>query len=199
MFYIVRLAVILMVVSGIAAGALALVNIQTRPIIEEYKRLEQERARSEVMKEGMEFVLYDEDSDLPYYRVYSDNEGTELIGYIFTALGKGYSSTIETVTAIDTTFNVVGIKVTSQKETPGLGAKCQEVKYGEDHSWFQRQYFMNYRKQQGASPLSGLTIAVDKDGGDINSITGATITGRAISNSIKESTKILKGRLEGGE
>ena len=199
MFYIVRLAVILMVVAGIAAGALALVNMQTRPIIEEYKRLEQERARSEVMKEGMKFVLYDEESALPYYRVYSDNAGSELIGYIFTALGKGYSSTIETVTAVDTTFQVVGIKVTSQQETPGLGAKCTEIKYGEEESWFQRQFFTNYRKQQGSTPLSGLTIAVDKDGGDIDSITGATITGRAISNSIKESSKILKNKLEDGK
>jgi len=199
MGYILKLTMILLVVSGIAAGSLALVNIKTRPIIEEYKKLEQERAREEVMKEGVLFKLSDEDADFPYYRVYSDEEGNDLIGYIFTAQGKGYSSTIETVTAVDTSFNVVGIKVTSQQETPGLGSKVSEVKYREDEAWFQRQYFKTYRESQGLTILNALSLAVDKDGGEVHSITGATISGRAISNSIKDGAKRLQLKIGAGK
>ncbi len=187
---------ILMIVACVAAGSLALVNIKTRPIIEEYKRLEQEKARAQVMKEGVAFELNDPESNLPYFKVYADADKSELIGYIFTARGRGYSSTIETVTGVDTNFNIVGIKITSQQETPGLGAKCQEIRYGEKAPWFQQQYYLDYRQSKDLEPLNALSIAVDKDGGEIHSITGATITGRAISNSIKETAKLLKEKLE---
>jgi len=199
MGYILKLTVILLVVSGIAAGALALVNLKTKPVILEFKRVEQERAREEVMKEGVLFKLYDDTSDFPFYRVYSDEEGTDLIGYIFTAIGKGYSSDVVTITAVDTSFNVVGIKVTSQQETPGLGTKVQEIKYGEDEPWFQRQFFKNYRESQGKGILNALTLAVDKDGGEIHSITGATISGRAISKSIKDGAKLLQEKIGAGK
>ena len=199
MGYILKLAVILMIVAGIAAGALGLVNMKTRPIIEEYKRMQQEQARSEVMKDGAAFVLCDSSSTLPYYEVYADTEKENLIGYIFTAYGKGYSSTISTVTGIDTSYQMVGIKITFQQETPGLGAKAEEISYGEDSPWFQRQYFMKQRLHDGDDPLDALTLAVDKDGGLVHSITGATITGRAISNSIKAAANTLKDKVEAGK
>ena len=199
MWYIIRLAIILMIVTGISAGALSLVNLQTRPVIEEYKKQQQAAARAEVMEEGRVFVLRDSMSALPYYEVYSNEDTTGLIGYIFTAEGVGYASTLVTVTGVDTAFNIQGIKITSQQETPGLGAKCMEVRYGEDDPWFQRQYFKDWRLESGMKPLYAMTVAVDKDGGEIHSITGATITGRVISNSIKESAKELKAKLEEGE
>jgi electron transport complex protein RnfG len=148
------------------------------------------------MSEGVKFTLCDQDSTLPFYRVYSDSQGTELIGYIIQTAGKGYSSSIETITALDTAFNIVGIKITSQQETPGLGSKCMEIKYKEKDPWFQRQYRKYYREKQREKPLNALTVAVDKDGGAVHSITGATITSRAITNSIKEKTIALKKLLE---
>ena len=196
MGYIIRLSIILMIITGIAAGSLALVNMRTRPIIEEYKRAEQAKARSEVMEEGRKFVLCDSASALPYYKIYADEEGSQLIGYVFNAAGKGYSSTILTVTGLDTSFNIMGIKITSQQETPGLGAKCLEVFYGENDSWFQRQFYRDDRGKRGKPPLSALAVAVDRDGGEIHSITGATITGRAIANSIKQTASDLRDKLE---
>lgn len=188
-----------MVIAGIAAGSLALVNMKTRPIIEEYRRMEEANARAEVMPDGLLFLLQDSASTLPYYEVYSEREGGELLGYIFTAAGKGYSSTIKTVTGLDTSFNIVGIKIIYQQETPGLGAKATEIAYGEEDAWFQRQYFMNTRDNDDKPPLNALAVAVDKDGGEIQSITGATITGRAVTYSIKQTAVELKNKLEGGK
>jgi len=197
MGYITKLAVILTIVTAIAAGSLALVNMKTKPIIDEYIRIQEENARTEVMPEGKQFVLKGADSDTSYYEVYGGENGDELIGYVFTALGKGYSSTIKTVTGIDLDYNLLGIKITFQQETPGLGAKCEEISYGESDPWFQRQFFKKYYEQRGEPPLNALTIACDKDGGRIHSITGATITGRAISNSIKQFTSTIKSKVEG--
>jgi electron transport complex protein RnfG len=120
----------------------------------------------------------------------------ELVGYIFNAPGKGYSSTIMTIAAVDTAFNIVGIKITSQQETPGLGSKCQEIKYGEKEPWFQLQYFKSYWEHHNKPPLNAMTVAVDKDNGIIHSITGATITTRAITNAIREKAKELQRNLQ---
>jgi electron transport complex protein RnfG len=187
MGYVVRLGIILMVVGCISAGGLALLNSRTAPIIAEYKRMEQERARLEVMP-GAEFgvfVLRDSASALPYYEAYADSEATELLGYVFTAAGNGYSSLVETVVGIDLDWNITGIKVISQQETPGLGTKAVEVRYGEDKPWFQEQ-FRN---------KPSLGIMVDKDGGEIVSITGATITSRTISDAIRNGANSLKEKV----
>jgi len=180
-----------MIITGVAAGSLTLVNMKTSPIIVEYKRMQETAARSEVMKEGVKHILCDSASTLPYYKVFTDEAGEELIGYIYTAKGKGYSSTIETVIGIDTDFKIVGIKVIAHLETPGLGAKCQERLYGEKGPWFQR-LFSKYHRERA---LNALTVEVGWGEDKIHAITGATITTRAITNSIRETARQLKNVL----
>ena len=188
---IINLGVRLLIVCAISAGGLALLNAKTSPIIAEYKRMEQELARKEVMPtaSGGVFVLKDSTGDLPYYEAYSDPAGTQLVGYVFTTAQKGYSSTVETVVGVDLQWKIAGIKVTSQQETPGLGTKSTEIKYGEKDPWFQRQF--------RTKPAE--LIKVDKDGGDIQSITGATITSRTITDAIRNNTKLLKEKITARE
>jgi len=187
MGYVIRLAVILMFVGGVSAGGLALLNGKTAPIIAEYKRMEQEQARLDVMPDAEfgVFVLRDSSSTLPYYEAYADSDAIQLLGYVFAASGNGYSGTVETVVGVDTSWNITGIKVISQQETPGLGTKAVEIRYGEKEPWFQRQF-----ERKSAS-----TVMVDKDGGEIVSITGATITSRTISNAIRNNANLLKEKV----
>ena len=184
---ILKLALILMFITLIAAVGLALVNLKTKPIIEAYKLWQQEQARKEVIpvaEEGV-FILKDSEAEFPYYIAYVDPDTTRLVGYTFLAKGKGYSSTIETVVGVDTAGMVTGIKITFQQETPGLGARATEVKYGDEKPWFPLQF---------AGKLAR-NLAVDKDGGEIQSITGATITSRVVTNSINEGMKKLQEKL----
>ena len=62
-----------------------------------------------------------------------------------------------------------------------LGAKATEIKPGEETPWFQQQF-------AGKSPVD---IKVDKDGGQIVSITGATITSRTVTTSIQKGFDLL--------
>ncbi len=187
MGYIIRLGVILTIVACISAGSLALLNTHTAPLIAEYQRMERLRARREVMP-GAEmgiFVLKDSSSTLPYYEAYPDSEAIELLGWVFSAAGQGYSSVIVTVVGVDLDWNINGIKVISQLETPGLGTKAVEIRYGEHDPWFQRQF-----KKKPA-----IELMVDKDGGEIVSITGATITSRTITDAIRNQAKLLKNKV----
>jgi electron transport complex protein RnfG len=103
------------------------------------------------------------------------------MGYAFKSEGNGYSSLIETMVGIDTTGKITHIKIISQKETPGLGTFSENSEPFTGKKWSTRQFEGKTYDQ----------LKVDKDGGQIVSITGATITSRAITNSIKSELTAL--------
>jgi electron transport complex protein RnfG len=148
--------------------------------------------RENVMKEALSGVLpeakkiIDDTIDgKTYYKGYATEDATgEPIGYAIIAEGVGYSSTIRTLVGLTPEGIINKMNIIYQLETPGLGTKAVEIRYGEEDPWFQRQ-FLN---------LPGDSVAVDKDGGQIVSISGSTITARAIASSIKRETEWLKAQ-----
>jgi len=187
---ILKLGAILTIYAVTAGGALALVNIQTSPLIEANRTAAQDEARGRVLP-GMAggYELQDAESELPYWIGYRDAAKSEVGGYIFIAYGPGYSSTVETMIGVGTDGKIVGAVVLFQQETPGLGAKVEEVRHGEDEPWFTRQYIGMSRSDN---------IAVTKDGGTIDSITGATISSRAVTNSIRRGLELLQEKTGAG-
>lgn len=184
---ILKLGGILLLVTAIAGAALSMVNAITKPRIEEQKRLVTLRALQAALPTVDPKLIepFSENDKISYYIGYNDTNKVEIEGYAFVAKGQGYSSIIETMVGIDTTGKIMGIKIMQQVETPGLGTKIEEVRYGESSSWFQDQ-FLN-RVADG--------LAVDKDDGDIISVTGATISSRAVANSIKKGLSELEEKL----
>lgn len=186
---IIKLGLILLVVTSIAGAALSVVNNITKPMIEQQKRLVTERALLAVLpaadKNAIDpFKIAD---TIKYYIGFKDTLRTTIVGYAFVAKGPGYSSTIETMVGVDTTGTILGIKVMDQKETPGLGTKIEEIHYGTTSPWFQDQFI--------GTRAEGL--AVDKDGGKIVSVTGATISSRAVTNSINQGLKKIEQQIAG--
>jgi len=183
-----KLGGLLMLFTVIAATALAGIYGITKPLIERQKQLVIENALTvalpAVKKEAIFPVKHD--GEILYYEGYATPEKTDLLGYAFIAQGAGYSSVIATMVGVDTTGAIIGLQVLSQQETPGLGARIEEIKHGEKDPWFQRQFIGK----------AAATVAVEKDGGDIQSITGATISSRALSKSIVASFEKLKKETE---
>lgn len=185
---ITKLSGILLLVTTIAGGALSMVNFVTKPKIELQKRLALERALTTALPNAnRKAIVLVREQDLIYYKGYASPDTTNLVGYAFVAYGKGYSSTIETMVGIDTTGTISGLTILNQVETPGLGSKIEEIRYGENTPWFQDQF----------SGRKWISLTVDKDGGDIKSITGATISSRAVTNSIKAGLQKLEEHLGG--
>ena len=185
-----KLPFILMLTTLIAASALSLVNTSTKPLIEEHKRQATIEALGVVSPSGLDGVnlpVINQNEEIDYYKCYTSPDTSGLVGYIFNAYGVGYSSTIETMVGIDTTGIIQSIIVLSQVETPGLGTKIMEVKYGDPEPWFQVQF-----KKRTIAEMD-----VDKDGGPIESITGATISSRAITKSIREAFTELEKKIGG--
>lgn len=181
---ILKLGGLLMLITAIAATALAGIYNITRPRIEAQKALELERALTVALPDAPREAIFpvEENGEVEYWVGYESPEKEELVGYAYVAREPGYSSVIETMVGVDSTGNILGMKVLSQVETPGLGTKVEEIKYGEDSPWFTRQ-FLN--KQAG-------DLAVEKDGGDIQSVTGATISSRALTRSVVDGYQDLQ-------
>ena len=54
-------------------------------------------------------------------------------GYVFTTAAKGFDGPITVMTAIDMNGTIVGVKVLSHTETPGLGSRTTEAAYLEQY------------------------------------------------------------------
>jgi Na+-translocating ferredoxin:NAD+ oxidoreductase RnfG subunit len=65
---------------------------------------------------------------LTYCRGYRNADTTGLTGYVVRVRGRGYNGQVETVAGVDVSGRIVGLKVVSQRETPGLGEKIAQVK-----------------------------------------------------------------------
>lgn len=180
-----KLGLVLAGICFISSLFLGVVYNNTRP------KIAAERAREE--KEALTYCLPEakggfdavrvEDKIL-YYKGYSDVAKMRVAGFVFNISTRGYSSQIDIMVGLTPKGGIAGLKVLRQEETPGLGARVTEVlqnrtlweafKKGSRgelaRPWFEEQFRMKKAHDLPAG---------------IQAITGATITSRAIINSVK--------------
>jgi len=202
---ILKFAFILFFVNLIAATILAGTYNLTKSRIQKQESMIQEEALKQVMPEtiGNRIELIKKSDAIKYWKVFKENS-PEPQGYIYIAKKYGYSSVIETMVGIKKDGTITGVRVLSQNETPGLGAKIIEIVSTrtlfnslrgiftkEKHSkeilspYFTEQFTNRNIKELGLS------------NGGIQAITGATISSRAVLDSIKSSgLEILNNRDE---
>ena len=153
----------------IAAIVLGLTYSITKPIIAEQSAKEQRQALEKVVP-GADTYEQKVFSKGEYFECLKDKK---LIGYALFVSGTGYSGDIKMLLGIDKTGKILGVEILAQSETPGLGARCVEVKRGQSQPWFLAQF-----KGKNAPSLKLK---------DIQTITGSTITSKAVLESLKNS------------
>lgn len=116
---------------------------------------------------------------------YIAKKGDETIGYVVQSFGKGYSSYIDTLIAVDKDFKVQKINILHHGETPGLGDEIET-------DWFKNQF-----KDKS---LEHLKVIKGDTKEDIQAISGATISSRAVTeDAVKNGiTFLIKTVKEGG-
>jgi len=187
---VIKLGLILMIYTLVAGTSLSYVNIKTTGRIYENKRIAENEARAEVLPDmAGGYEPFVQGSEFSSWIGYFDTEKSRSGGYIFIVEGNGYSSTIKTMVGVDQQGVITGVKVLFQQETPGLGAKVEEILYGETEPWFTRQF-------KGKTVTDNIRVTMD--GGNIDSITGATISSRAVTNSINRGLAQLVKKVGGG-
>ena len=165
--YVLRLALTLLVITAVVAAALAGVNSVTAPIIAALNEAKTQQAIETVLPGGYDEQLSDFDNQGGLVsKVYKGANG-----YALEVLPAGFDNTITMMVGVGFDGKVLGISVVSHTETAGLGAvAAAKTSAGES---FRGQFV-------GTSGA----VAVTKDGGTLDAITGATITSRAICSGV---------------
>lgn len=117
------------------------------------------------------------DADGAVYGAY--NADGYLIGVVITTQASGYGGKIDVMTGIRANGEVSGVNILSMEETPGLGARGKEDSFLSQYKGFDKP-----------------GLAVSKDGGEINALSGATITSRAITKAVNEAIERSKSYLK---
>lgn len=181
----------------VASVLLGVTNCSTEGTIQ--RRLDEDLKKS--LEEVVPAALYDNDMlqdtrNIPSaeYNI-GANETTVYIAlksgnvsavcFKFTA-PDGYSGAINMIMGIDRGGNILGVRVLSHKETPGLGDKIEVAK----SAWI-----LNF-VGRSLDNLAPAKWAVKKDGGEFDQFAGATITPRKSVQAIYRGLQLFKAHQE---
>lgn len=186
--------IVLCGIALVASMSLAIVYGVTKEPIAEAERQEKLRAIRQVLPpfandpaEDFETVVIGKDkrggdvtTDMYYGR---DQEGN-LVGTALTVFSEqGYGGRIYVVVGAKPDGRVSGIYILRHLETPGLGSKITGPSFTDQF--------------KGCS-LEDTDLRVEKDGGNVHAITGATISPRAVAEAVVWGLEII-ARKQGGE
>ena len=122
-----------------------------------------------------------------FFNVYEARYQGDLRGYVIKTGGQGYADRIELLLGVDPQVDrITGLFVLDQKETPGLGNKIIESQW--------RGQFLGKK----TSPALNVTKAGAGNANDIDAVTGATISSRAVTNIVNSAVSALKEPLTQG-
>lgn len=170
-----RLVVVLTLICVIAGVLLAWVNTLSAGPIAEAQRAERMQAITLVLPP------YDNAPDSNVAAVeykgrtwsfYVARSNGAYAGAAFESTSRnGYGGNITVMVGVNANGKVHGIEILEQKETPGLGARIEDK---------------GFRNRFEGRDIRSTTWAVKKDRGDIDQITAATISSRAVVEAVRE-------------
>ena len=163
--YVLRIALTLLVITAVVAVILAAVNSVTAPEIAAQNEKKTQAAIEAVLPGGGQAVDFTDDTGLVTAAYKGD------AGCAVQVAPSGFNGTVTMMVGVDNAGKVTGISIISHTETAGLGAvAAADTDAGRS---FRDQF----------AGMSG-TVSVTKDGGEVDALTGATITSRAVCKGV---------------
>jgi electron transport complex protein RnfG len=177
----IKMIIVLTILATLSGGLLAAIRDNTQERIEnQVLEFVKGPAIRSILKEAANdpivdrFKLKDGDVERTFFVGVMDGEPRAVT---FETSGKGYGGDVGLMVGIDVTnTQIMGVGVTTHAETPGMGAKAKT-----DPS-----FVAQFREL----PLE--PVKVTGDGGNINAISGATITSRAVCNATNDALEIFE-------
>jgi Na+-translocating ferredoxin:NAD+ oxidoreductase subunit G len=171
---------VLAVISALSASLISFVYSVTKPRIENIKKQALIDAANIVLPESDQVIqktktISSSGEKIEYFEGIKDSKTT---GYAFTTENnKGYGGNIQILMGVDVKCNLTGFQIIQHAETPGLGDQA-------DKAFFKEQFL--------GKGLDNLKFMVKQDGGDIDAITAATITSRAVTQALEDGLNKIK-------
>lgn len=170
---ILKLTFVLFLISAIVAGVLGVVNELTKDRIADIAAEKTAQAYAEVLDAN----TYDdanyagEDAQVLKVSTAKDDAGTA-VGYVVETNVTGSQGGITIIVGVDMDYKCTGISITSSSETSGLGAVASSPS---DKGVAFRAQFVGQDKE----------LDIVKNGGEIEALTGATITSNAVVTAVR--------------
>lgn len=167
-FDIAKIGLILFAITAISAGILAGVNSVTAPIITANAKAKREAAMSKVLPDAVAFEKVEYSAlDTSVLEAYSAGDA----GCVILCEPRGYGGAVSIVVGIKPDLTVNSIDITSQSETPGLGANCTTEE-------FMSQY---------AGKTKDIKVVKSNPGAnDVDAISSATVTTKAVTKGVND-------------
>lgn len=160
-----NLTVACLISGAIIAGTYSL----TAPVAAVERINQQNKAMKDLVADAQEFKAVD--GKAGWYAALKDGK---TVAYVLPAESKGYGGTIKMLTAVSPDGKSLGYKILEHNETPGLGDNASKTKFSDQ--------FIGKK----AVDLEVVKVPTQTN---IQALTGATITSRAVTKGIKEAVE----------
>ncbi|MCG6943595.1 MAG: electron transport complex subunit RsxG [Thiohalocapsa sp.] len=170
----------------VAAAMLVMGDIATREAIDERQAEDLLASLGQVIPAGVHdnnlladtLTLDTPDGTVTVYRAL---EGLDVTAVAFETVGQGYGGAIRVLLGVDKDGRILGARVLSHTETPGLGDHIEAAR---------DDWILSFDGKSLGDPPPA-RWAVKKDGGVFDQFSGATITPRAVVKSVKEGLELF--------
>lgn len=182
-----KLGSILLIITAIAGLLLGVAHAVTLNPIAKQEQLTKSSAMKEILPQASEFKVKEVDLEGTIKEVNEGLASGKTSGYTITVAPKGYGGTIQLMVGISTEGKIEGIKILSHSETPGLGANSVQPKFS---------------GQFGGKPIDKelqVVKRIPSADNEIQAISGATITSKAVTSGVNEAIAFYNSKLKGAE
>lgn len=173
-----KLGFVLLIITVISAGVLAVSNDLTRDKIEEIKIAGSVAALEEIFGDGYKFKAMDERlrkevvEDKQVIEIFEAYKGETIDGYAIKTISSGYGGDLVVLTGISKSEGqILGMKLLEHKETKGIGSKAAEPEY--------------------ESEFKGISVEQQAT----ETISGATVTSKGVLNGVNMARELFNEKL----
>ncbi|NLZ48753.1 MAG: RnfABCDGE type electron transport complex subunit G [Clostridiales bacterium] len=181
----------LLIICIIAALSLGVVNGLTKDIIAENRDISSsdlvELLPGAVNKKEISTDNVDKEAKAYVDKAFEVSGDNGLVGYVFKVVTGGFHGDIEMFVAISKDDKLSGIKITSQSETAGLGARISEANF--------MAGFQNKTIDKG---ITMTKKGASKDN-EVDAITGATVSSTAVGKGVNTAIAFYMQTIKGVE
>ena len=182
-----KVALRLIIITAIAGLLLGLTYNITKEPIAQQEELAKSNARKTVLASAKEFEAVDleslglSDEYSTVVEAYIGSSDGSSVGATVTMITKGYSAGLQVTVGIANDGTVSGVNIDAHSETPGLGAKAADAAYLAQYKGI-------------ASPFTIVKSPSDAEG-DIEAVTGATLTSDGVCDAVNLACKLYAEHL----
>ena len=174
-----KISLVLFIISLATALLLSLTNELTVDIITAGQLKKKNESMAKVLPASEYKLISNEPGS---YELYSATIKDKIVGYTVSLSESGYGGDIDMMIGILPNGTVNGVNIIEMSETPGLGDNAKKPEFTN---------MFNGKKND--------EIALSKDGGKIEALSGATVTSRAVTKGVKRAVEIVDTKVSGGE